>query len=101
MDSNARGRRPGAGNKSRAVRRGPARNALQDLYLILLIHCGDLAEVDAGLATALRTNLNAWAAMYNLMGGNFSYGQPTDSTTTVEASAVEREPETDPMDRRE
>lgn len=84
------GRRPGEGNKARAVRRGANRNALQDLYLILLIYCSDLETYDAkASADSLRANINRWAHLYNLMGSSFSYGKPTDQPKAVAPSSLD------------
>lgn len=86
------------GNKTRAVRRGANRNAFADLYLIYLIFISDIEadlRVGAGSITQEtlshhRANLNAWARMYDLMGGNFSYGKSTtDQPQTLEATSVE------------
>lgn len=104
MGDFARGRSPGAGNKSRAVRRGAARNSLQDLYLILLIFCSEMEAREATprqAAGVLRGNLNRWAEMYNLMGSSFSYGkQSTDPKATVETTPVEGQPSSRSVDRR-
>lgn len=61
-DSREGGAPPNTKTKRRSrILSGPARSALQDLYLILLILSSDL---EPGAGNTLRMNLNRWLEMY-------------------------------------
>lgn len=62
-DSREGGAPPNHKTKRRSRRlSGPGRQALHDLYLILLIACADMQDQE--LASVLRANLNHWERMY-------------------------------------